>query len=402
MFVPVVIIVAGHMVYTVTIGRCLTPMPSSNLEFHSIKVDGCWLSVSCDFCGAIAGGCPGSSDVRLETEGSSTDDDDDLTESTDNSLVTYAPRQALRQAVTAWLPDFFITTVPSCPVLRKSIPGVIASPVIPPLMPSMCPAGNKAVDQMAMLEVAGAYVQPPSPLVMPASSLQDFGAQSPLPVLSTPVADVEPMDCAVTPGTTPGSVDSAVENSSYSASDDNDGTDTVVTCDEATHTESVLSTETMQIDSDLSVTVDDVMTIVDMFYLPFEHGPRAVRLLSDFFDIKLQAADLLADRVMSDTSDHCSDDCDSTASDKFDSDLKSTSWRELVRTFLVRLRWLSDLIDRVLAIPNKALVFELFPYLWDIKAVVNLIDCFVQWLGKYTVCKLSDSRLVSGYEYSHV
>ena len=346
-------------------------------------------------------GCPGSADVRLETEGSSTDDDndddddddDELVESTDSNVITYSPRHALRQAVVAWLPDFFITTTPSFPALRKPLPGVILPPVIPPVVPSMCIASNKAVSQMALLEVAGAYVQP-SPAAVPASSLQELsetGTKS-SPVW-TSVVDVEPMDCAVTPGTTPASVSSAAENSSCSTSEDSECSDTVVTCDETTSTENISSAERMQIDSEIStssVTVDDIMTIVDMFYLPFEHGPRAVRLLSDYFDIKLQAADTLAERAAADTSDqllsNCCDDNDSTSSEKCDSDLKSNDWRELVRTFLIRLRWISDVIDRVLAIPNKALAFELFPYLWDIKAAVYLLECFVQWLGKiYTV-----------------
>jgi len=337
---------------------------------------------------AVVEGCPGSADVRLETEGSSTDDDDEL-ESADNNVVTYSPRQALRQAVAAWLPDFFITTVPSCPALRKPVPGVILAPVIPPVVPSMCIAGNKAVDQMAMLEVAGAYVQPSSAAV-PASSLQELPETE---TKSSPVwasvVDVEPMDCAVTPGTTPASVGSAVENSSCSTNEDSECSDTVVTSDETTSSENIPSAETMQIDSEISastVTVDDVMTIVDMFYLPFEHGPRAIRLLSDFFDIKLQAADAVAEKVASESSDqllrNCCDDNDSTSSEKFDSDFKSSNWCELVRTFLIRLRWISDVIDRILAIPNKALAFELFPYLWDIKAAVCLLECFVQWLGK--------------------
>jgi len=341
-------------------------------------------------------GCPGSADVRLETEGSSTDDDDDnddddeLVKSTDNNVVTYSPRHALRQAVTAWLPDFFITTTPSFPTLRKPVPGVILPPVIPPVVPSMCIAGNKAVDQMAMLEVAGAYVQQ-SPAAVPASSLQELpetGTKS--SPLWTSAVDVEPMDCAVTPGTTPLSVSSAAENSLCTASEDSESSDTVVTYDGTTTTENILSAERMQIDSEIStssVTVDDIMTIVDMFYLPFEHGPRAIRLLSDFFDIKLQAADTLAERAAaSDTSDqllaNCCDDNESTSSEKCDSGLKASEWRELVRTFMIRICWISDVIDRVLAIPNKALAFELFPYLWDIKAAVYLLECFVQWLGK--------------------
>jgi len=337
----------------------------------------------------FVGGCPGSADVRLETEGSGTDDDDELVDSDDSSAVTYAPRQALRHAVSAWLPDFFVTTAPSCCTLRKPVAGVIAAAVIPPAVPSICIAGNKAVSQMAMLEVAGAYMQP-LPAVTPTSSLQELCESETESSVSSSVVDIEPMDCAVTPGTTPASVDSAVDNCSQGTSEDNDGSDTVVSCDDSICTsENILSTETMQIDSESPsslITVDDIMTIVDMFYLPFEHGPRAIRLLSDFFDIKLQAADSLADRAASENSDqllgNCCDDSGDSMPEKTDIDTKSSQWRELVRTFLIHLQCVIDIIDRILAMPNKALAFELFPYLWDIKAVVGLLDCFVQWLGK--------------------
>jgi len=225
---------------------------------------------------------------------------------------------------------------------------------------------------------------------VPTSSLHELSESETETSVSLAIVDVEPMDCAITPGTTPASVDSAAGNCSHITSENNDGADTVVSCDlSANITENIPSTETMQIDSEIStssVTIDDLMTIVDMFYLPFEHGPRAVRLLCDFFDIKLRAADSLADRAASEGSDdllgNCCDGCDSSASEKFDSDTRSSEWRELVRTFLIRLEWISDVIDRILAIPNKALVFELFPYLWDIKAAVCLLDCFVQWLGE--------------------
>jgi len=343
----------------------------------------------------FVGGCPGNADVRLETEGSSTDDDDDPVESADNSTITYMPRQALRQAVTAWLPDFFVTTTPCCSPLHKPMPGVMLPPVIPPVVPSMCITGNKAVSQMAMLEVADAYIQP-LPATMPTSSLRELSESETESSVSSSVADIEPMDCAVTPGTTPASVDSAAENCSHSTCDDNSGSDTVVSCDETVSTtENSLAAETMQIDSEVStssVAVDDVMTIVDMFYLPFEHGPRAIRLLSDFFDIKLQAADSVADRAVPDSSDeilgNCCDDCDESSSEPFDSDTKLNKWSESVRTFMMRLQLICDVIDRVLAIPNKALVFELFPYLWDIKAVVRLLECFVQWLGMSPFGKL--------------
>jgi protein O-GlcNAcase/histone acetyltransferase len=358
-------------------------------------------------------GGPVNADIRLETEGSSSSssstDDEDLSESTDNSPVEYTPRQALRRAITAWLPEFSVTTPPISSLQRKAAIGIIPSPIIPTYVPPIS-GGNKAVDQMALLEVGDGYVQP-VPLAIPTSSLVKLSESE----TSSIVADTEPMDCAVTPGSTPAtcsSVAASVEEDTTvnSTGDDVDSveeatvspTKTTITADDAVianNMASVVSTERMQIDGELSLTspsmtltTDDVTTIVDMFYLPFEHGPRAARLLQDFFWIKTHAVEALSTDVpplIGSTVDtllvggSCCDDCDTTSGgDRSDDAVQPDDWREQVRTFLVRLRWICDTIDRMLAIPNRALACELFPYLWDIKAALFLLDSFVQWLGK--------------------
>lgn len=32
--------------------------------------------------------------------------------------------------------------------------------------------------------------------------------------------------------------------------------------------------------------------------------------------------------------------------------------------------------------PNRAVLYDLYPYIWDVKEVVLLLDSFVNWLGK--------------------
>ena len=34
--------------------------------------------------------------------------------------------------------------------------------------------------------------------------------------------------------------------------------------------------------------------------------------------------------------------------------------------------------------PNRAILYDLFPYIWDVKEVVLLLDSFVNWLGKFS------------------
>ena len=40
------------------------------------------------------------------------------------------------------------------------------------------------------------------------------------------------------------------------------------------------------------------------------------------------------------------------------------------------------MFHRVSRAPNKPLVQELYPYVWDMKEVSMLLEAFVKWLGK--------------------
>jgi protein O-GlcNAcase/histone acetyltransferase len=40
-------------------------------------------------------------------------------------------------------------------------------------------------------------------------------------------------------------------------------------------------------------------------------------------------------------------------------------------------------------IPNRALLYDLYPYIWDVKEVVMLLDAYIAWLGIQTyLCEM--------------
>lgn len=354
----------------------------------------------------ILGGGPGSADIRLETEGSndscSDDDDDDLQETQINAPDRYAPRQALRRAVAVWQAEFSSSTMPCGTLLQKPPVGITCPAstaiAVAQQIPVVC-NGSHAVDQMAILEVADDYVQPVSSVAI-TSSIQKLSDSESSSTTTSSGIDLEPMDCIITPGSTPVSVasintssaDPPTDSCAYvsASADDIDSDDPAVSNDDtvlSNHTP-LSSPEIMQIDNELAnsaVTIDDVATIIDMFYLPFEYGPRAAKLLSDFFWIKMQAAETIGNAVYNSSSDQLfgidCDDCQGTENNA-ESGIQSESWRERAQSFQQRLGRICETIDRVIEIPNRALAYELFPYLWDIKGVLFLLDNFVQWLGK--------------------
>jgi len=358
----------------------------------------CYLIYELDFsCVWNAGGCPGSSDIRLETEGSnescSDNDSDDIQESTANSSDRYAPRQALRRAVAVWHAEVLSTTAPTGTLLQKPPIGILGTtdPVMsaPQQIPVVCNGLTNPVDPMAILEVADDYIQPVPSVSITCSLLKQPEADLTSSATSSSV-DVEPMDCIVTPGSTPVSVDSVrtsvVDPNLVGNSDDIDGDDSVVSCDLP-----MPLSETMQIDNEAlnnGLTIDDLTTIIDMFYLPFEYGPRAAKLLSDLFWIKMHAAESIGTGIYNSNDQLFGIDCDDyqlNDNHQEERGVQAESWRDRARNFQLRIRHICETINRVIEIPNRALAYELFPYLWDIKAILFQLDNFVQWLGKTVV-----------------
>jgi protein O-GlcNAcase/histone acetyltransferase len=37
--------------------------------------------------------------------------------------------------------------------------------------------------------------------------------------------------------------------------------------------------------------------------------------------------------------------------------------------------------ERLFLVRNRSLLYELYPYVWDMRGVVSLLNSYVQWLG---------------------
>ena len=37
---------------------------------------------------------------------------------------------------------------------------------------------------------------------------------------------------------------------------------------------------------------------------------------------------------------------------------------------------------KLLKVKNRGLLYELYPYVWDMKGVISLLNSYVEWLGK--------------------
>lgn len=37
--------------------------------------------------------------------------------------------------------------------------------------------------------------------------------------------------------------------------------------------------------------------------------------------------------------------------------------------------------QRLLHIPNRSLLYDLYPYIWDIEGIISMVGSYVKWLG---------------------
>lgn len=42
---------------------------------------------------------------------------------------------------------------------------------------------------------------------------------------------------------------------------------------------------------------------------------------------------------------------------------------------------------------NRTILYDLYPYIWDIKSIISMVKSFVQWLGMY---EWDDNTLFEG------
>ncbi|XP_063389386.1 protein O-GlcNAcase isoform X1 [Cydia fagiglandana] len=112
-----------------------------------------------------------------------------------------------------------------------------------------------------------------------------------------------------------------------------------------------------------ALTEDDLVLLCDLFYLPFEHGSRGLRLLHDFHWLTGHAAGTLPRGNKPETSE----------------------WRRRRSRFAWWTARARRLLRRLEACANRELHAELQPYVWELCAVLALLDGLVRWLelGKF-------------------
>lgn len=304
----------------------------------------------------ILSSSPVSSDIKLETEGEGPAD-------YSAAYQSYQPKQALKTALEDWLTRFF----DDCDVPRKMAPApspAVIPPLISPILESSesCPLtsslpiavaasiGVTNLNELTALNGLDSFMQP---VVGPqANSLIDI-PPSDSETESNHESSLEPMDCAATPGSSPimPSCVPVPEGIHCSSS----------------HAETMMDAEMSTAEGQL--TIEELELLVDMFYTPFEHGSRGVDMLVEL-DWLRKSAHIITDSK--------SKSCQQVSSEEV------ADWHRKAAKFEKDVQAFQQLVDHVCCAPNKALLFDLYPYMWDMKISLSLAVTYLKWLGMFS------------------
>ncbi|XP_031556078.1 protein O-GlcNAcase-like isoform X2 [Actinia tenebrosa] len=112
---------------------------------------------------------------------------------------------------------------------------------------------------------------------------------------------------------------------------------------------------------------EDLLLLVDLFYLPYTHGTKAKLILSEFKWLKNNAIKEDSEEFKELTEE------EQTA--------KIIEWKDRAEKFHALCQSVSDMFVRFSETPNRALLYDIYPYIWDVKESVLLLDTFVVWLN---------------------
>ncbi|GFN82438.1 cell division cycle-associated protein 7-like [Plakobranchus ocellatus] len=109
---------------------------------------------------------------------------------------------------------------------------------------------------------------------------------------------------------------------------------------------------------------DDALAIVNLFYMPFEHGNNSLFFLQRLHWLRNNA---LAISKKKGHAEHS---------------FEATEWHHLSEEFIARVEQASNLLVKLVNGPNKSFMCDMYSYLWDLVSLLKICRAHVQWLAK--------------------
>uniref|UniRef100_A0A8C5PB29 protein O-GlcNAcase n=1 Tax=Leptobrachium leishanense TaxID=445787 RepID=A0A8C5PB29_9ANUR len=305
--------------------------------------------------------------IKLENEGSDEDIETD---------VLYSPQMALKLALTDWLQEFGVPLQYSSRQVSHS--GAKATVVcIPPLVsaPSLHSATTVTTVYQQPIMSQGAVLSgdPPmlakeeekkqldeEPMDMVVEKLDDInknGNQILTDIAEAKMSEeLKPMDT---------DKENLVEAKSLESSMQEDGGNDIapMQTDEQINKELFIpGPNEKPLYTVEAVSLEDLQLLADLFYLPYEHGPKGVQMLKEFHWLRANSTVV-------------SVNCDGKDSEKID------EWRTRASKFEEMCNVVMTMFTRLSNCPNRTILYDLYSYVWDIKSIISMVKSFVQWLA---------------------
>ena len=122
-----------------------------------------------------------------------------------------------------------------------------------------------------------------------------------------------------------------------------------------------------------TLTVDDMVLICHLFYLPYEHGPHAAAMLHSVAWLLEHLPPPLNVELHSPLSPSSSSD---------DEDDARYEWYDRASRFSRSYRDVAMAVDKLVNIPNRELLYDVYAYITDMRSTLALVNSYVKWLGK--------------------
>ncbi|KAH0623814.1 hypothetical protein JD844_006957 [Phrynosoma platyrhinos] len=110
------------------------------------------------------------------------------------------------------------------------------------------------------------------------------------------------------------------------------------------------------------VTLEDLQLLADLFYLPYEHGPKGAQMLREFQWLRANSSVV-------------SVNCKGKDSEKIE------EWRARAAKFEEMCNLVMGMFTRLSNCANRTILYDMYSYVWDIKSIMSMVKSFVQWLG---------------------
>ncbi|MEQ2255354.1 hypothetical protein ILYODFUR_013034 [Ilyodon furcidens] len=312
--------------------------------------------------------------IKLENEGS----DEEL-----ETDMLYSPQLALKLALTEWLAEFSVPHQYNSRQVPQSGAKSTAIDVSSMTAPSLCSstAVTTVFQQPIMSPAMTPLLLDPLPMAKTSEEVEEVDVEK-------KDSDEEPMEMVVEKvDDTEAEADPDEKDVAPILAEDLKPMDTDKEClaeskspEESIQEDSGSDIAPMQTDDQLKQdtyvpgpdekplftpeppTLEDLCLLAELFYLPYEHGPKATQMLKEFNWLRANSSVV-------------SVNCKRKESEKV------AEWQMRAEKFQDMCCSVIHMFTRLSNTANRTILFDLYPYIWDIKSIMAMIKSFVLWLG---------------------